>query len=288
MKNKHNKRRNSGLLYEFLVRHISQCLLENNKKEAIKTAKIAKKYFSVGTNLNKELNLYKTVLENKVVSKESATKLLNELYAESSKIDLLKLDEEKSKIIKEINYNLDSKKVFNYNIPNYYDYAVVQTLINENKEKKLNSVDRIKLEDYLLEIIVTPDSKSVINEQKIDENEENIKFNKAVYKFTCKGFNEKILKQLSERQKKILFNYAAFLIAENKEDFKSKISEQVNEIKCSLREVKDIGVSKDKELNKKINECYKQFVSINFDRINDDKIVELLEYANLSDELEEK
>jgi len=279
MKNKHNKRRNAGLLYEFLIRHVSQCLLENNKEEATKTARIAKRGFSVGTNLNKELKLYKTVLENKVVSKESATKLLNEFYSEAKKIDALKLDEEKSKLIKEINYNLKADKVFNYNVPNYYDYATVQTLINDNRNKTLETVDRIKLEDYLLELITIP-NKTVLNEQSDPE------MNPVVYKFIVKKFNEKISKQLSEGQRNILFNYAAFLMSENKKEVKGKINEQIEKIKNSLRIVKDSGISKDKELSKKINECYKQFVVTNFDRLDDDKIVDLLEYANLSDELE--
>ena len=55
MKNKHNKKRNVGLMYEFLLRHISSCLIEGKSNEAKKVTKILERRFNKNTELWKNL-----------------------------------------------------------------------------------------------------------------------------------------------------------------------------------------------------------------------------------------
>ena len=53
---KHNKLRNSGLLFEFLLRQVTVDVL--NKKQDSKALKIIKKKFNEHTEVGKELALY--------------------------------------------------------------------------------------------------------------------------------------------------------------------------------------------------------------------------------------
>ena len=61
MKIKHSKYRNTGLIFELLVKQIAADTLNNKDSEAVN---ILKKYFSGRTTLAKEYKLYEFVLRN--------------------------------------------------------------------------------------------------------------------------------------------------------------------------------------------------------------------------------
>ena len=54
---KHNKKRNVGIVYELLLKHISTKLLEGNKKEAKIATRLIEKHFKKGTELRSEERL---------------------------------------------------------------------------------------------------------------------------------------------------------------------------------------------------------------------------------------
>ena len=103
-----NKKRNAALLYEFLIRHISKCLIEGKKDDAKKALSLSQQYFSKGTCINEEMALYRTIFSVKVSSRDSAKRIIESVCNSSSKINARKLDEEKSKLIREINYSFNA------------------------------------------------------------------------------------------------------------------------------------------------------------------------------------
>ena len=60
---KHSKIRNTGLLYEFLLRQITTEILEKSKKE--KAVQVVKQYFNENVQLGKELALYNLLMQKK-------------------------------------------------------------------------------------------------------------------------------------------------------------------------------------------------------------------------------
>ena len=60
---KHSKFRNTGLLYEFLLRQITTEILDKDSKE--NATKIVKDYFNENTHLGRELNLYSLLMQRK-------------------------------------------------------------------------------------------------------------------------------------------------------------------------------------------------------------------------------
>jgi len=68
----HNKKRNSILLYEFLVSSISKSLVEDDKRKSSAALKILKRHFKKGTNLYKEFRLLNSLIKTSVTSPQVA------------------------------------------------------------------------------------------------------------------------------------------------------------------------------------------------------------------------
>ena len=73
---KHSKIKNTGILFELLVRQVASDTLSSDKSEAIR---IIKEYFSNKTQLGKELQLYQTIIKEKVNYVEKSIILLKKL-----------------------------------------------------------------------------------------------------------------------------------------------------------------------------------------------------------------
>jgi len=73
---KHNKKRNTAFIYEALVREIvKQSVVKNNEKRNA-AIQIMKESFAPKTELRRELDLYKTLIENKDLKEKIAEKIL--------------------------------------------------------------------------------------------------------------------------------------------------------------------------------------------------------------------
>ena len=59
---KHNKLKNTGMLFEFLLRQVTVDVL--NKKKTSKAVQIIKKRFNENTEVGKELGLYNLLFRN--------------------------------------------------------------------------------------------------------------------------------------------------------------------------------------------------------------------------------
>jgi len=210
-KKAHNKKRNSALLYEFLIRHISNCLVTERADEAKKALEMSKVYFAKNTILNEELKLFKLLLNTNIHSRQSAQKIIEEVYSLSKKIDARKLDVEKSRLIKEINHNFGKSDFYSYKILDYPIYASIQTLLTEerNKKKRLLSLDKIKLEDRIVEHLITKKTPIMDN----DAFKVNPEYNNVVSHFVVERFHKKYNNRLTENQKKMVVDYAIYLIS---------------------------------------------------------------------------
>ncbi|KKQ98805.1 MAG: hypothetical protein UT24_C0036G0003 [Candidatus Woesebacteria bacterium GW2011_GWB1_39_12] len=277
-----NKKRNSGLVYEMLVYHISRCLVEGKKVDAQKTVAISKKYFAEGCPLRQELDLFSAVLKTNVKSRDSAQKIIDSICNTSSTMNSRALDEQKSRLIKDINYTFNQESFYDYKIPNYTIYASVQTLLNEarNKKKSLSVADRVKIEESVCDYL-TKENKPKDDPLKINPNYSN-----AVYNFLMKRFHNKYEGKLNESQKRLLTKYAVYLISNRQDPLKEFILKEVDRIKNSLLIIRDESINKDSDLMNKISECRKKFYSFSLENITEQKILEVLQYMRLIEELD--
>ena len=81
---KHNKIKNTGILYELLSRQITVDVINDNKN--LKSVKLFKEFFNKNTELGKEYELYSILLEKKLVGIYLKKKILIKAFNFSEKI----------------------------------------------------------------------------------------------------------------------------------------------------------------------------------------------------------
>ena len=114
---KHSKIRNSGLLFEFLLRQITLDVL--NKHKASKAAEMIKENFNDNTELGKELALYNVLLNKKFSDDKRAEFFINEVLQQRLKLNNSKLRRERYNLIKVIKEVYDTNKLFSSKVKNY-------------------------------------------------------------------------------------------------------------------------------------------------------------------------
>jgi hypothetical protein len=280
---RHNKKRNTALLYEFLIRHVSKCLIESRKDEANKAVAILKKYYKAGS-LREELDLFNHAFHTKVKSAEYASKLLGKVLHEAKRIHTRRLDESKTKLIKEINRTFDANAFFAHKIPNYVMYASLQTLLNNaTGQKKLHeSVNCLQLEEKLVNFMLSErtSQQSLADSLKLDPQ-----YNNAVYRIVINKFNEKYAGALNEAQKKLLSKYAVALISENKKVLSNAIAEELLAVKTKLSVIADKEIARDKDLVKKILECRQRLDQVCPENASEATIISMLQFMSLAEEV---
>ena len=120
---KHNKIKNTGILYELLSRQITVDVI-NDKKNA-KSVKLFKEFFNKKTELGKEYELYSILLNKKYINLTNASSLLEAVVKSRRKLSNRRLANEKYNLIKTIKENYDIKDFFNTRIPNFKVLASV-------------------------------------------------------------------------------------------------------------------------------------------------------------------
>jgi hypothetical protein len=279
---RHNKKRNCALLYEFLIRHMSKCLVSGQKDMANKTMEIFKKYFTAGKPLNEELNLFKSVIDSRVESRHSAQKIVESVCRKATKTNARELDVVKSQLIKEINYTFKDKDFYNYKIPGYIVYASVQALLSESRNKKqlIDEVQRIKLEDVICEYMVKAPRATV------SPLEKNPVYNNTVYNLVVEKFHSKYDQKLSVAQKKLLMQYAAYMISGDDSTVREIIQTESKDISRRINLITDGKIKADLDLMQKLSECRQRFVAMDKSEISDESVMEFLRFMQLADEVE--
>ena len=280
MRVKHSKFKNTGLLFELLVRTITADTLKGKESPALN---ILKKYF-VNTELGKEYKLYETVFKKSNITEGKANLILNTILETSRKLNRSALRRDKFNIIKELKQNYNLEELFKTKINNYKPLASLYTLFEIFNSKDITDpnqiVDnRVSIMEHLTEENITKESvkEDILEEFKNYDKDLRI----LTYRVLLEKFNDKY-SDLNKSQKSILREFI------NNVDNTSKLKEfynnKINEIKIDLK--KEVKNTKDKatkikllEVNKYIKEVDKR------KRINNGNLVDLLQYYSLLEEL---
>jgi len=130
---KHSKYKNTGLLFELLVRQITSDTLQGKNSPALN---ILKKYF-VNTELGKEYKLYEQLTLRKSLTESKAELVINTLVEASTKLKREAVRKQKYNLVKEIKNNYDLENFFKAKVQNYKIYAALNNLI-ENQSSVIN------------------------------------------------------------------------------------------------------------------------------------------------------
>mgnify|MGYP004287323511 CR=1 FL=1 len=131
---KHNKIKNTAILYELLSRQITADVINDSSKP--KSVKIFKEFFNKNTELGKEYALYQVLLEKKYKNDSHAATLVEAVIKSRRKLSNRRLNNEKYNLIKTIKENYDIKEFFNTRIPNFKVVASVYRVFQSEVGKE--------------------------------------------------------------------------------------------------------------------------------------------------------
>ncbi len=277
---KHSKYKNTGVLFELLVRQSTSDLMSNIDSKAVK---IFKKYFT-NTELSKEYNLYSTVLNAPKLNESKAEVLVSTIIEQAKKLDREKLDKEKYNLIREIKKHYDLDNFFKAKIETYKVYASVYTLIENQLSSIMNDTKQIITNKLSLLEHITKES---LTERKVASKvvEEFMKEDKEIrvlaYKILVEKFNEKY-STLSKEQRDLLKEYINN-ISDTKR-LKTYLNTRLLEVKTEIIGFKEN--TKDKVLQIKLNEVlnFIKPIAVN-ESIKDEVLIGLMQYYQLISEL---
>lgn len=274
----HSKYKNTGLIFELLVRKVTQELLSGISEG--NSVKLIKKYFK-NTELGKEYKLYETLIkQNKNIKEDNLNIIIETLLNLSKKLNRTKIRNERYNLIKEIkeNYNID--EFFKIRINNYRVFSSFSNLIESINSDSFNPEFITKNRITILE-----DLKGLKNNVKKEDGllEEYEKSDKDIklltYRIISEKYNEKY-KSLNENQKEVLRNYITSVDSEvSLKEFYNKCVKEIKEEldKCNIQ---------DQVLNIKLNEISKLLNEIEKnDKVKKENIETLLKYYELTEEL---
>lgn len=276
---KHNKLKNSALLFELLVRQITTDTLSGKDSPAVD---ILKKYF-VKTELGKEYKLYDTVLKQSSLTEAKANIIIEEVLKSSRKLNRTTLRKEKYNLISEIkqHYNLD--EFFKTKLPNYKSQAAIYTLI-EIYNSGLNAPDQIISNKLtLLEaLIATPTKQKEVKDNVIEEFKTYDKdLRTLTYQVLLEKFNNKY-GSLNNNQKVVLREFIN--LVDNNIRLREFYNQKINEVKTKL--TKQISKVTDKVTQIKLTEVTSLMNELDKTaKVSNDDIVNLMQYYSLLEEL---
>jgi hypothetical protein len=281
MQIKHSKYKNTGILFESLVRQITTDTLDGKDSPA---KDILKKYF-VKSELGREYKLYETLLKKTSLTEGKANVVVSTLVESSKTLNRGAIKRQKYNLISEIQKHYDINEFFNHKLSNYKMYAAFYTLLEiANAQEAVDPEQTINNKVTILEHLTA----AKITEGKV-RDEVMSEFEKAdkdvrllAYKMVLENFNEKY-DTLHPKQKLILKEYITSI--DNTPRLREFYTNKVTEIKEELVTLNK--KTKNKVTQIKINEI---LTVINPPaknaRITDNDLVDLLQYYDLINELE--
>lgn len=280
MRIKHSKYKNTGILFELLVRQITADTLKEGESAAVN---LLKKYF-FKTELGKEYKLYEAVTKSKTLTESKANLFISTILESSKKLNRSALRKEKYNLISEIKQHYAINEFFATKVKNYKQYASTYTLIESYNTDKIVDTEQIVenkvtlLESLTKEQVTSEDVKqNIINEFTTYPKD----LRTLTYQVLLEKFNTKYA-DFTTDQKRILKEFI------ESADSTPKLRDFYNEQNKILREIlkNEIGNTKDKTTQIKLFEVRKLLSDLNKnDKVNSDHLVDLLQYYELVKEI---
>lgn len=281
MKIKHSKYRNTGLLFELLVKQVASDTLAKKDSPALS---MIKKYFTGNSSLAKEFKLYEFILKNRNVSEVKANSIISTITEISRKLNTKTLKDLKYGLISEIkeNYNID--EFFGIQVRDYKPLAALYCLLEaQNNDSLVDPNYIVNNRTTILEHLTS----APVNQEEVKETiiEEFGKYDKDLklltFKILLEKFNDKY-KDLSAEQKNILREFITSVNSTTR--LRNLINEELTKISSEVSKL--VSKVKDDVVRIKLEEVAKAIQPIGkTSKINDSHLVNIMQYYDLLNEL---
>jgi hypothetical protein len=230
---KHSKFKNTGFIFELLVRQIASEIMSTNKSKA---EKIIQEFFNSKRELSKELKLYQYLVNQKYNSETKAEKFIDTICEARKKLNEDKLTKEKYLLVKAIkeSYNIDD--LLKSQIPNYKTVASIYKVFESTlSTESYDPTDIVNSRFTITEGIINKsieNKHSKIKDAVLEQYKKQDETVRALsYKLLIESFNTKY-NDLSQKQKALLREYINGMT--NASQLKTYINEEIKSVASSL------------------------------------------------------
>ena len=276
---KHSKYKNTGLIFEMLVRKLTSETLTSDKSNTID---IIKKYFGKNTELAKELHLYNSLIKEQHKSEARALEYIRSVRQAHSKINKSLLNRQKYNLVKEISEKFSFDSLSKAHINNYKVLASIYMLFEYDDNANIKQLSECKnnVLDYCLFTKRPVVEQDVITETLMHQEKDT---RLLAYKIMIDKFNHKYT-SLSESQKQLLNKY--IVNVNDTEALREYVQHIIPKLKTSLsNHTKHIT---DKVTQIKVQKLSEMLCNVeNIKKIKESHVLNLMRYMDLVDELNE-
>ena len=281
MKIKHSKYRNTGLIFELLVKQVAADTLDNKDSAAIA---IIKKHFASKTSLAKEYKLYEFITKNRNVNQSKAEAIVSTITEISRKLDQKSLKNQKYDLISDIKENYNIEDFFAIPVREYKPLAALYCLLEaQNNSDVVNPQVLVDNKTTILEHLTSaPQKEEDVKDTLIEDYSKYDKdLRLLTFKILLEKFNDNY-KDLLPEQKRILKEFITSVSSGTK--LRKICNEELEKI---ANEVKELAAKVTDEVIKiKLDEVSKAISPIsNKEKITDSHLINLMQYYDLVNEL---
>lgn len=270
---KHSKVRNTGLIFELLVRQVASDTMHNRESKALK---IIRRHFKTNSQLSNELKLYRSLHEEKFTNENQAEKFLEAVLRTRGTVNEQALKREKYNLIKDIRDTFLIEEFFKARVNNYKTHAAVYKLFEyaEADDPRAYVGNKFTLIEHIQQAPANIEAKPrLVSESK------DVRI--LASKLVVDKFNEKYA-ALNESQKRMLREYINNVT--NTVKLKKYILEETKNITAEIKQLKMTVPSK--VLKIKLTEVSNLLTKLTKKHIVEDKdVLTLLRYYELISEL---
>jgi len=274
---KHSKYKNTGILFEMLVRKLTSETMSSDKTVTID---IIKKYFGKNTELAKELQLYNSLIKEQHKTEARALDFIRTIRESYTSLNQSALKRQRYNLVKEISENFVFERVAKIHINNYKALASIYMLFeykDSDNPKRLMECKNAVLEHTLLTEKKKPAKPTLIEEFSKQEKGTRL----LAYKLMIDKFNDKY-SVLSESQKQLLNKYITNV--NDTEALREYVSKVIPTLKKRLSDhSKHITEKVTKIKVERLSEMLCNVETMK--KLKESHIVSLMRYMDLIDEL---
>jgi hypothetical protein len=277
---KHSKYKNTGILFEMLVRKLTSETLSSNKSVTID---IIKKYFGKNTELSKELQLYNALLKEQFRSEAQALDYIRTVKSTHSKLNQSLLSRQRYNLVKEISDRFNFDNISKIHVNNYRTLASIYMIFEHDETD--NPKQLLECKNVILNNAMMTERKQVQIDPVLESFEKQPKDVRLLtYKLLVDKFNEKYSNNLDESQKQLLNKY--IINVNDTSALKEYIQTVIPEIKKDL--ASQAKLITDPATQIKVSKLSEMLCTVeNMKTIKESHVLSLLRYFDLVRELKE-
>jgi len=276
----HNKKRNLGLVYEFLTREVAEAAVARDSSRGAAALAIISEHLSEGRPLYPELSLHRQVIGTRGVSRELARRIVDELKAAGIRSHSRRslIERAKSELIHEMNRTLGRDVFDRYRIPDYTAHASIGILLSRGLGGRLEEgIELARIEEHLV---------SYMTGEATGASHYDREATLYAYRTALTLFEREVGRELTAPQSELLREYVRVSLGGNPAPFERTFERQ----RRSLREVlrarrSDEVFATDPDMAARLDEALAGLDSLPA-RPDDESVERLMLYHNLQREIE--